>query len=65
MSGIGGNAPRTIVGYFMSRFFKSSFVWQFAGGFVIGAIGLFVLHPVSASTPEPAAARPALVSTAR
>lgn len=24
---------------------KSSFVWQFAGGFVLGAIGLVVLQP--------------------
>ena len=29
----------------MTRLFKSSFVWQFAGGFVLGAIGLFTLHP--------------------
>lgn len=24
---------------------KSSFAWQFAGGFVLGAIGLVVLQP--------------------
>ena len=24
---------------------KSSFVWQFAGGFVLGAVGLVVLQP--------------------
>jgi hypothetical protein len=29
--------------------FKSSFVWQFAGGFVLGAIGLVVLQPASAT----------------
>jgi len=29
----------------MPRFIKSSFLWQFAGGFVLGAIGLFTLHP--------------------
>lgn len=25
--------------------FKSSFVWQFAGGFLLGAVGLVVLQP--------------------
>ncbi|MFW2850705.1 hypothetical protein ACM61V_02090 [Sphingomonas sp. TX0543] len=39
----------------MSRFLKSTFLWQFAGGFVIGAVGLFALHPVSATTALPAA----------
>ncbi|WEK44365.1 MAG: hypothetical protein P0Y64_06040 [Candidatus Sphingomonas colombiensis] len=39
----------------MTRFLKSTFLWQFAGGFMIGAVGLFALHPVSASTPPPAA----------
>jgi hypothetical protein len=29
----------------MVKSFKSSFVWQFAGGFVLGAIGLVVLQP--------------------
>jgi hypothetical protein len=29
----------------MVRLLKSSFVWQFAGGFVLGAVGLFALHP--------------------
>ena len=24
---------------------KSSFVWQFAGGFLLGAVGLVALHP--------------------
>ncbi len=31
----------------MTRFLKSSFLWQFAGGFVLGAVGLFVLTPVT------------------
>lgn len=29
----------------MTRLLKSSFLWQFAGGFVLGAVGLFALHP--------------------
>ncbi len=28
---------------------KSSFVWQFAGGFLLGAVGLVALHPSTAS----------------
>ena len=32
----------------MSRFLKNSFVWQFAAGFAIGAIGLVALHPTEA-----------------
>jgi hypothetical protein len=27
------------------RLFKTSFFWQFAGGFVLGAAGLFALQP--------------------
>jgi len=27
------------------RFFRNSFVWQFAGGFVLGAVGLLTLQP--------------------
>ena len=34
----------------MTRFIKSSFLWQFAGGFVLGAIGLVTLHPAEATT---------------
>jgi hypothetical protein len=29
--------------------FKNSFFWQFAGGFVIGAVGLFALQPAEAT----------------
>lgn len=29
----------------MTRILKSSFLWQFAGGFVLGGIGLFTLVP--------------------
>lgn len=31
----------------MTRLFKSSFLWQFAGGFVLGAVGLFTLAPTT------------------
>ena len=37
----------------MRRLLKSSFVWQFAGGFALGAVGLFALHPAEAETPDP------------
>lgn len=33
----------------MTSFFKSSFVWQFAGGFMLGAIGLVALQPAEAT----------------
>ena len=33
----------------MTDVLKSSFVWQFAGGFLLGAVGLFALHPAEAS----------------
>ena len=32
----------------MLSYFKSSFVWQFAAGFALGAAGLAVLHPAEA-----------------
>lgn len=38
----------------MIRFLKSTFLWQFAGGFVIGAVGLFALHPAMAHTTQDA-----------
>lgn len=31
----------------MNRVIKSSFTWQFAGGFVLGAIGLLTLNPAT------------------
>ncbi|OWK31741.1 hypothetical protein [Sphingomonas mucosissima] len=31
----------------MTRFLKSSFLWQFAGGFTLGAIGLLTLTPAT------------------
>ncbi len=33
----------------MIKRLKSSLVWQFSGGFVIGAIGLLVLQPADAT----------------
>lgn len=33
---------------------KSSFTWQFAGGFLLGAIGLVALHPGEARAASPA-----------
>lgn len=33
----------------MLRLIKTSFFWQFAGGFLIGAAGLFALHPAEAT----------------
>ena len=35
----------------MIRFLKSSFLWQFAGGFTLGAIGLLTLTPAAEQTP--------------
>lgn len=31
------------------RAFKTSFLWQFAGGFVLGAVGLVALQPADAT----------------
>lgn len=31
------------------RSFKTSFFWQFAGGFVIGTVGLLAFQPASAT----------------
>ena len=41
----------------MNSIFKSSALWQFAGGFVLGAIGLVALHPgeTTAIRPTPMA----------
>ena len=32
----------------MVQVIKSSFVWQFAAGFALGALGLVALHPSAA-----------------
>ena len=32
----------------MRSIFKSSFFWQFSGGFVLGAVGLLALQPAEA-----------------
>jgi hypothetical protein len=40
----------------MLALLKSSIVWQFAGGFLLGAAGLVVLHPGEAGAdPTPVA----------
>ena len=35
----------------MIRFIKSSFVWQFAGGFLIGAAGMLAIHATQPELP--------------
>ena len=35
----------------MRRLIKSSFLWQFAGGFVLGTLGLVVLQPAAGANP--------------
>jgi hypothetical protein len=38
----------------MRAFLKSDFLWQFAGGFALGAVALVTLHPASsAQVPAP------------
>jgi hypothetical protein len=44
----------------MRRIFKSDFVWQFVGGFALGAIALVTLHPAEAAH---AATRPQIEAT--
>jgi hypothetical protein len=34
----------------MRSILRSSFLWQFAGGFVLGALGFVALQPASAQT---------------
>ncbi|WP_156457835.1 hypothetical protein [Sphingomonas sp. Leaf412] len=43
----------------MTRLLKSSFLWQFAGGFMIGAVGMGALAAQSDATP--AATTPAAI----
>ena len=38
----------------MPSLLKSSFIWQFAGGFLLGGVGLFALHPGEATAAPPA-----------
>lgn len=35
----------------MRQILKSSFLWQFAGGFLLGAAGLFALTPAADAAP--------------
>lgn len=34
----------------MRSFLKSAFLWQFAGGFLLGAVGMVTLHPIAGFT---------------
>lgn len=43
----------------MSAFLKSDLFFRFLGGFVLGAVGMFVLHPS-----EPVITPPAIAATA-
>lgn len=38
----------------MRNLFKSDFFWQFAGGFALGAVGLFAMQPAQAEVSQPA-----------
>ncbi len=44
----------------MRRILKSDFVWQFVGGFALGAVALVTLHPVEGAQ---AAMRTEVVAT--
>ncbi|MES2054606.1 MAG: hypothetical protein V4564_01590 [Pseudomonadota bacterium] len=35
----------------MRSILKSGFLWQFIGGFALGAIGVFTLQPAATETP--------------
>lgn len=37
----------------MTRFFKNSFLWQFTGGFLIGAAGVVALNAGDAPASSP------------
>jgi hypothetical protein len=53
--GIGPSAK----GFTMRSVLKSGFLWQFAGGFALGAVALVTLHPTEgarATTPTEAKA---------
>lgn len=43
----------------MLRLFKTSFFWQFAGGFAVGAAGLFALQPEAVAKSGTHAVQPA------
>lgn len=49
----------------MTRLLKKSFVWQFAGGFLIGAAGLAALNTGEATPTGPYTAPYAATQTAR
>jgi hypothetical protein len=35
----------------MRSILKSGFLWQFVGGFALGAVGVFTLQPAATDTP--------------
>lgn len=46
----------------MTRLFKSRFAWQFAGGFLLGTMGMVAVHAAQPETPaNPYAASAAVV----
>ncbi|WP_156026039.1 hypothetical protein [Sphingomonas phyllosphaerae] len=47
----------------MIRFIKSSFAWQFAGGFLIGAAGMLAIHATQPEMPGNAYAATATHTT--
>ena len=49
----------------MLRLFKTSFFWQFAGGFAVGAVGLFALQPEAVAQSGAHAVQPASIHATR
>jgi hypothetical protein len=47
----------------MRRLIKSSFLWQFAGGFALGAAGLFVFSATPATAAVTAVSAPAVLAS--
>lgn len=44
---LGTASVETFKGRIMRSIIKSSFLWQFSGGFVLGALGLIALQPAA------------------
>ncbi len=49
----------------MTRFIKSSFAWQFVGGFMLGAMGMMAAHVAQPEAPANAYAATAVSHAAR
>jgi hypothetical protein len=49
----------------MTRFIKSSFAWQFAGGFLLGAMGMMAAHVAQPELPANAYAASAAAHAVR